>query len=45
MEVLEEDLVSLRLRQQWVEQEKTQLLEETKHRTQQVPGLVPTLPP
>ena len=33
---MEEDLVSLRLKQQWVEQDKTRLLEETEHRTTQV---------
>ncbi|CAL8360881.1 unnamed protein product [Boreogadus saida] len=38
-EVLEEDLVSLRLKQQWVEQDKTRLLEETEHRTQQLEAL------
>ncbi|CAL8258930.1 unnamed protein product [Lota lota] len=39
VEVLEEDLVSLRLRLQWVEQDKTRLLEEAEHRTQQVEAL------
>ncbi|KAG7280318.1 hypothetical protein CRUP_026859, partial [Coryphaenoides rupestris] len=39
VEVLEEDLVSLRLKQQWVEQDKTRLLEEAEHRTQQVEAL------
>ncbi|XP_056465269.1 ninein-like protein [Gadus chalcogrammus] len=38
-EVLEEDLVSLRLKQQWVEQDKTRLLEETEHRTTQLEAL------
>ncbi|KAJ3610841.1 hypothetical protein NHX12_022931 [Muraenolepis orangiensis] len=39
VEVLEADLVSLRLKQQWVEQDKTRLLEEAEHRTQQVEAL------
>ncbi|CAL8297801.1 unnamed protein product [Merluccius merluccius] len=36
---LEEELVSLRLKQQWVDQDKTHLLEEAEHRTQQVEAL------
>ena len=36
MEELEEELVSLRLKQQWVDQDKIHLLEEAEHRTQQV---------